>query len=1039
MENISIDFYYDIPAPFAIFRVILNEDGTRVTDTEYVYVNDAYCNLSHRDRESLIGKSFLSVYDQSGTDSWFSYCYQAAVEQKTATGFLFSPEIQHWLKFNVAPAANMPGCCTFIFMNVDRFRDERDFMIRNWATEDFLISMAKMFSLEDNYETMMNRMLDLVSQVVHADRIYIMEKQGESFSNTFEWCRDGVTHEMENLQNLDASWFRPWEKMVQKDSAAVIPNVKDWKQDGETMYTLLEQQDIQSLLAIPMDYSGQLLGYLCADNYKLEETVDAKRVLETVSIFAASKIANHQLMVKLDHLGSHDPLTGLLNRRGIQNVLKEYLQEHPEEPLICVYMDIDDFKMLNDQFGHTAGDTALKQFAKKLSGYFPAHSVVAGRLGGDEFLLFIKDVTPEKAEASIHEFCRMPHSAFFDDKEYVFKISAGYALYPEDDSDLERLIRKADDALYHSKLYGIPVTKWSRRFDHDSAEAESSMPPSIVDGYYEQTEVRNTHRITGLPGLHHFFCAVSDLFNKDVEEGTYGQRCTVYFNISNFKLYNEINGIRKADQMLFRVGKELQLAFPEQVIAHIEADHFCVLAYTKQAIQSVERVCESVDRIFNNPMFQLKAGICNSSLLDMDRSYNESVTLDMAKTACDSVKNDELHHWAVYTNEMRERYRHRTYVLKNFERALEEKEIIVYYQPIIRSYTGEVCGYEALARWESKEMGRLMPDVFISTLEEASLIPHLDAYIIQSVGEDLQKRKMQNLPVVPVSVNLSRLDFTMTDPLKILEKTVQTRGLSRRDFCIEVTETAIIRESDLLQYGLKRLHDAGYRIFLDDFGSGSSSFGMLKDCAFHTIKIDQAFLRDFNERSRAIITSIVSMTKSLGMHILAEGAETREQVEFLKEIGCEMIQGYYYGMPEPKEKTLPARLERPDIAMIWDRAGRVKLNPDFSTGICVEDHGIPEIVYMNPKFQEAAAHFPVPADHISEVWNSDLFSSNQKYNMVHMFMRARETGELEDLIYRLGTKSFHLFTQYLAGKEHYHVYYLEFYSIADTENELSSR
>ncbi len=186
MDQLLIDFYKDIPAPYAVFRVLLNEEGDQVVDAEYVYVNDAYCSLSHRDRESLIGKSFLSVYDQSGTDSWFSYCYQAAVEQKTATGFLFSPEIQHWLKFNVAPAANMPGCCTFIFMNVDRFRDERDFMIRNWATEDFLISMAKMFSLEDNYETMMNRMLDLVSQVVNADRIYIMEKQGESFSNTFE-------------------------------------------------------------------------------------------------------------------------------------------------------------------------------------------------------------------------------------------------------------------------------------------------------------------------------------------------------------------------------------------------------------------------------------------------------------------------------------------------------------------------------------------------------------------------------------------------------------------------------------------------------------------------------------------------------------------------------------------------------------------------------------------------------------------------------------------------------------------------------------
>lgn len=214
MNHLSIDFYKDIPAPFAVFRVLLDESGGRVIDTEYVYVNDAYCRLSHCEPDALIGKNFLSVYELSGTDSWFSYCYRAAVEKEEAHGFLFSPEVQHWLKFNVAPVASMPECCAFIFMNVDRFRDERDFMIRNWATEDFLISMAKMFSIEENYETMMNRMLELVSQVVHADRIYIMERTGETFSNTFEWCKEGVKHEIQNLQNLDASYFKPWEKMI---------------------------------------------------------------------------------------------------------------------------------------------------------------------------------------------------------------------------------------------------------------------------------------------------------------------------------------------------------------------------------------------------------------------------------------------------------------------------------------------------------------------------------------------------------------------------------------------------------------------------------------------------------------------------------------------------------------------------------------------------------------------------------------------------------------------------------------------------------
>lgn len=1039
MDQLLIDFYKDIPAPYAVFRVLLNEEGDQVVDAEYVYVNDAYCSLSHRDRESLIGKSFLSVYDQSGTDSWFSYCYQAAVEQKTATGFLFSPEIQHWLKFNVAPAANMPGCCTFIFMNVDRFRDERDFMIRNWATEDFLISMAKMFSLEDNYETMMNRMLDLVSQVVHADRIYIMEKQGESFSNTFEWCRNGVTHEMENLQNLDASWFRPWEKMVQKDSAAVIPNVKDWKQDGETMYTLLEQQDIQSVLAIPMDYNGKLIGYLCADNYCLEESVDAQKILETVSLFAASKIANHRLMVQLDHLGSHDALTGLLNRRGVQAAMEEYLREHPGETFSCVYLDIDDFKRLNDQLGHAAGDAALMQFAEQLRSGMKDEDVIIGRLGGDEFLLFLKGSSRKQAEEKVMEFCRMPRCVHYEEKNYTFRISAGIAQYPDADHDIKRLIRKADDALYHSKLYNIPVTTWTPRFENDAPKDGNPSAQSVSDGFFEQTVQRNTHRITGLPGLHHFFCAVSEIFARDMADGTYGRRCTVYFNVSHFKVYNELNGIRKSDQTLFRLGREIQNAFPDQVIAHINADHFCVLAYMDHVIQCVEQVCEKADRMFNNPMFRLKAGICNSSLLDTEPAYNESVTMDMAKTACDSIKNDDLRSWAIYTDEMRKRYQYRTYVLKNFERALEQKEITVYYQPVVRAYTGEVCGYEALARWESPDMGMLMPDVFISTLEEANLIPHLDAYVIQTVGEDLQERRLKNLPVASVSVNLSRIDFTSTDLLDFLDSIVQERGLQKSDLCLEVTETAMIRDSELLRYGLKRLHDAGYRLFLDDFGSGCSSFGVLKDCAFHAVKIDQAFLRDFSDRSREIIASIVSMSKALGMHTLAEGAETEEQVRFLKEIGCEMIQGYYYGKPEPKENLAPAQIEKPYTSPIWDQAGFMKLNPSFSTAICVEDHGELELVYMNSKFREAARKFSRSSSGKQILGSFDQCSSELKRRLRHLFMRAQKTGRLEDMTFQQDSDNYHLFIQHLAGEQQYHVYYLEFYRISNSDKGIPDR
>lgn len=1037
LENVSIDFYYDIPAPFAVFRVILNEDGTRVVDTEYVYVNDAYCSLSHCDRESLIGKSFLSVYDQSGTDSWFAYCYQAAVEKQIAKGFLFSPEIRHWLKFNAAPVKSMPGCCAFIFMNVDSFRNERDFMIRNWATEDFLISMAKMISVEGNYETMMNRMLDLISQAVHADRIYIMEYLNDAMSNTFEWCRDGVTHEKENLQDLDVSVFLPWEKMVENDSAAVIPDVRAWKPDAGTMYGLLEEQNIQSLLAIPIYYNGSLLGYLCADNYKLDEGLDAKRILETVATFAASKIANHRMMEKLNHMSSHDPLTDLPDRRGVRAAMQSYLRECPKERFSCVYMDIDDFKLLNDQLGHAAGDAALLQFAKNLQNFFHKNSII-GRLGGDEFMLILKNSESAETERRLQEFCRHPQEIQFDGQTYAFRVSVGFSQYPEDDTDLEKLVRKADDALYHSKLYGLQVTKWSRQFEDDTAEllmAPGNGSFSAEMNFSDLTVHQGRHRITGLPGLHHFFHAVYGLAAKDMQDGNFGQRCTVYFNVSNFKLYNEIHGIRRSDQMLLRIGKIIQNAFPDQLTAHIEADHFCVLAFSKDVVPRVEQVCEQVNMLFQNPLFKLKAGISTRDIR-YDQVQNGTVPLDMAKIACDSVKHDELHNWAIYTSEMSRRFQYRNYILKNFENALQKNCISVYYQPIVRAVTGEICGYEALARWEDPKLGMLMPNIFIPTLEEANLIQHLDAYVIQCAARALRDRRKRNQPTVPISVNLSRVDFMTVEPFEIIEKIVKETGISRKDLRIEITETAMIRDRDAIIHGLKQFLNAGYSVSLDDFGIGYSSFGVLKDYVFRTIKIDRSFLLDFNDRSRKIIASVVSMAKSLDMHTLAEGVETEEQVSFLKNIGCEMIQGYIYGHPEPEERLTFRNLESPVHAEVWDRAGSMPFNPEFSIGICTAEDGQFRMLFANRDFKKVLKAIPFSAEDIECRRDRSRIDDALLLKFHRLFGSARKSGKLEDLIFTCKGGAFHLFTRYLAGSDTYRVYYLELYAITGTREVL---
>ena len=244
------------------------------------------------------------------------------------------------------------------------------------------------------------------------------------------------------------------------------------------------------------------------------------------------------------------------------------------------------------------------------------------------------------------------------------------------------------------------------------------------------------------------------------------------------------------------------------------------------------------------------------------------------------------------------------YIIDNIDNAVENDYIQVYYQPVARTLTGEICAMEALARWNDPEYGLLSPAIFIEALEGAELIHKLDSCIVRKVCEDYRRAQDDGLPFMPVSFNLSRLDFRLCDIIETINEAAVENDVPLDMLRVEITESVIADDRDFMHGIFDRLANLGYRIWMDDFGSGYSSLNFLKDFDFETLKIDMLFLSDFNERSRSIITSIVDMAKKIGIHTLAEGAETKEQVDFLRSIGCEKVQGYYFGKPMPYLETL---------------------------------------------------------------------------------------------------------------------------------------
>lgn len=475
--------------------------------------------------------------------------------------------------------------------------------------------------------------------------------------------------------------------------------------------------------------------------------------------------------------------------------------------------------------------------------------------------------------------------------------------------------------------------------------------------------VSNLDPVTGLLNMHAFYQRVQqkvDALRKTVEPGTLEVRyCPVYLNLTNFKVYNEMHGIYEGDRMLRKIGQLLKGAFPASYITRLSGDNFALFVPRDNLEAKLKEVCQAVNNEVRMPNIAMKAGIGAIEVAVSVHRRPITTYFDQAKLASDSIKKDATRSIAFYNESMRQSIADRIFILDNLDRAIREGHIKVYYQPVMRAMTGKLCGCEALARWIAPQKGLLPPDSFIPVLEESRLISRLDCYVIEEVAKLLRYQIDNHFPMIPVSVNLSRYDFLLMDPLAFVERIVEQYHIPRYYLRIEVTESALVKNRHLLIEKLHQFHQSGYQVWLDDFGSAYSSLNVLQNYEFDELKIDQGLLRYFNEDSRKIIRSIVLMAKEMGIHVLAEGAETKEHIDFLRAIGCEKIQGYYYSRPMPYEllreqfQEAGWQVETLPEEQALDAAGLVNLITDAPVAIFQyrEDRAV--ILSENEAYQNA--------------------------------------------------------------------------------------
>ena len=241
------------------------------------------------------------------------------------------------------------------------------------------------------------------------------------------------------------------------------------------------------------------------------------------------------------------------------------------------------------------------------------------------------------------------------------------------------------------------------------------------------------------------------------------------------------------------------------------------------------------------------------------------------------------------------------YILKHIDEANSRRHIRAYFQPIIRTLTGEVCCAEALARWEDPNLGVLSPVDFIPALEKHDQVYEVDLNILRQTCVFYQKLQASGTPVHSFSVNFSRYDFTRPHFFEDVVGIVDEYEVPHEAIKLEVTESVLFENEKLFRQAFYAFHEAGFTVWLDDFGTGYSSLGMLQGYSFDLLKIDMLFMKDFTDRSRQLVSAMVNMAKVLNMLTLIEGVETEEQLEFVRSIGCDSIQGFYYASPMNEE------------------------------------------------------------------------------------------------------------------------------------------
>ena len=611
-----------------------------------------------------------------------------------------------------------------------------------------------------------------------------------------------------------------------------------------------------------------------------------RRVTEEAALFAQNAAQAVRDIEARDTARYLDPVTGAYNENYLRDSLSALAGRH------IAALRVTNASQIYGRYGLAVGDAAMRAVSRAARARIRRNDTLI-RMDDATFVLQFDSIPSEVFERRIYELQALVGDVLVPEAEDL--VLSACATGVDREGRIEDLVREALSLLADtSPERPVLIARDEREAPVTSVDAlaDAGKSQRLYQDDSDQLAASDLDALTGLPSPAVFRTRAQRAIETPGDAGR--QLYFVHFDLENFKSFNRVHGYAEGDVLLCHLADAIRAAFPNGLLTRVSVDHFDLLTDSAELDQLLQRLHDDILGYSRRTPMELKCGVY---VVD-DPTMGSGVAADRAKIACDTIKGTYDVTVRYYDDQLGNEISSSRFVVDNLDRALAEGHVLAYYQPVVRALTGRVCGLEALSRWVDPHRGMLPPGQFIGTLERAHMIDKHDVYLLRRVCRDISQMRAQGLDI-PVSINLSRLDFQLCDIFQVVEDAVAGAGIPKSSLHLEVTESALDENADFFRAQVERFRKAGYEVWMDDFGSGYSSLNLLKDYGFDVLKIDMAFLQGLqgNDRSPKIIASIVDMGKRLGLRTLAEGVETPEQRDFLRELGCEMLQGYLFSQP----------------------------------------------------------------------------------------------------------------------------------------------